>query len=583
MPHKTLIYEDGKRMIWNTRRLSSDNLRQLSQGTQRIPLPIGHPLRVRMAERGLDLSTVPQQMTGSCPKNTLDTPENRFVKHALSIYVSFLDSMARLVRTQGRMSDYVLLRDMGNLQMQLKQVLSEPFFRSISRPSVIPLWSPVLQRKPGYREFLQAWLSFGLAAQLVWTGGDDVYRAGKKDMDVLYEYWVFFALLDLVSHKFELDAPLSQHLIEHTGNGLDLKLKAGRTLTIDGECMRYPRPMKVQFNYNKTFSYNRDPSSAGSWTRPMRPDFTLSIWPAAFSAREAERQELMAHLHFDAKYRIDDLRKLMGRTGSGADLEDVDVERERLEEKRSIYKHGDLLKMHAYRDAIRRSQGAYIIYPGDENKLWETYHEILPGLGAFALRPGEEDGRDGLRALGRFIDDVIEHLCDRATQRERLSFYRYKVSSQKRDYSVMISMPEKAINSDKRAVPLADELVLVVPEGANSISAIMETGRVQLEIGEGQLFSLDPSLVLAKYILVLAERGGTASLWQVSRSDLTVANRDAVNTNENQRSGLCLVYSVIPEQLLTGIQWDWAAVASRCRLVGYARSIGLDELLSLAK
>ena len=53
--------------------------------------------------------------------------------------------------------------------------------------------------------------------------------------------------------------------------------------------------------------------------------------------------------------------------------------------------------MHAYRDAIRRSAGAYVIYPGDEERTpFMEHHEVLPGLGAFPLRPGATGaGRHG--------------------------------------------------------------------------------------------------------------------------------------------------------------------------------------------
>ena len=50
--------------------------------------------------------------------------------------------------------------------------------------------------------------------------------------------------------------------------------------------------------------------------------------------------------------------------------------------------------MHAYRDAIRRTAGAYVLYPGNDgdDKRFEEFdhrgfHEVLPGLGAFAIRP----------------------------------------------------------------------------------------------------------------------------------------------------------------------------------------------------
>ena len=40
--------------------------------------------------------------------------------------------------------------------------------------------------------------------------------------------------------------------------------------------------------------------------------------------------------------------------------------------------------MHAYKDAIRRTGGAYILYPG-ESEEWRKigFHEVIPGLGAF--------------------------------------------------------------------------------------------------------------------------------------------------------------------------------------------------------
>src|SRR5690554_112380 len=103
----------------------------------------------------------------------------------------------------------------------------------------------------------------------------------------------------------------------------------------------------------------------------MQPDFSLKITPAEKGAEYAE-----TWVHFDAKYRVETVTELfgkkeMGTTGpettgeasedteetSGPALGDVD------EPRTGRPLRADLLKMHAYRDAIRRSSGAYVIYP----------------------------------------------------------------------------------------------------------------------------------------------------------------------------------------------------------------------------
>lgn len=73
----------------------------------------------------------------------------------------------------------------------LSQYLNHALLKQVGMPDLLPLNSPVLQRKEGYREVLRVWLMFDLAAKLVWRGGDDVYKAGKKDVAKLYEYWLF--------------------------------------------------------------------------------------------------------------------------------------------------------------------------------------------------------------------------------------------------------------------------------------------------------------------------------------------------------------------------------------------------------
>ena len=76
--------------------------------------------------------------------------------------------------------------------------------------------------------------------------------------------------------------------------------------------------------------------------------------------------------------------------------------------------------MHTYKDAIRRTAGAYVLYPGAEDKFTKTgFHELIPGLGAFAIRPSKSD--DGSAQFKKFLNEVVAHFMNRASQREKIS------------------------------------------------------------------------------------------------------------------------------------------------------------------
>jgi len=84
--------------------------------------------------------------------------------------------------------------------------------------------------------------------------------------------------------------------------------------------------------------------------------------------------------------------------------------------------------MHTYNEAIRRTVGSYVLYPGaapdvkEANARYSRYHELIPGVGAFALRP-KPDGSapDGLSLLCDFITDILNHQLNRFTQSYRIS------------------------------------------------------------------------------------------------------------------------------------------------------------------
>ena len=90
------------------------------------------------------------------------------------------------------------------------------------------------------------------------------------------------------------------------------------------------------------------------------------MWPGEITCDQAEREELITHIHFDAKYRVE---RLFLSDGDMEGDSDEWMSRIEEEEERGMYRRADLLKMHAYKDAIRRTGGAYVLYPGTEDRV----------------------------------------------------------------------------------------------------------------------------------------------------------------------------------------------------------------------
>ena len=162
---------------------------------------------------------------------------------------------------------------------------------------------------------------------------------------------------------------IAEELFKPAASGMSLVLRAGATTRLKFQAIVEGESVLLDLFFNETFRRS-------SWTRPMRPDASLVV-------RTHLGDEVW--LHFDAKYRVD--WTFPFQTG-GVD------EEEESERDIGTSKRADLLKMHAYRDAIRDSAGSYVLFPGSDTiQFTFARDEFLPGLGAFPMRPerSEED------------------------------------------------------------------------------------------------------------------------------------------------------------------------------------------------
>lgn len=470
--------------IRNIKRFKNSNLKELITGSNRSQLPDNHYLQ------RYGLKSLPGKISTVRKSDSADTPENRFVKFALESFLKFCSDINKKATKESR-----LWLESGLLENKLESYLSHSVFKEISRPETLCLNSPVLQRKEGYREVLRVWLMFDLAAKLVWKGGDDVYEGGKKDIATLYEYWLFFKLLDLFKSIFEIEPKDISELIKETDDGLNLQLKQGFHTALSGVYNTGSRSLKVRFNYNRSFSGQSDYPGSGSWTTTMRPDYTLSFWPNGITQEESELQELIVHIHFDAKYKIANLNDLLSKRTT------IDVDTEKEDNRKGIYKNADLLKMHAYKDAIRRTGGAYILYPGDTSVMKKGFHEIIPGLGAFPVCPSKAEY--GISELREFVLEVINHFINRASQREKIAYHTYDVYKDipKKVNEVKESLPEP-YGYNRGLIP-DDTYVLVGFYKKGNLDWIIKNGlyNARAESDRGSL-RLGPGESGAKYLLL---------------------------------------------------------------------------------
>ena len=558
-------------------------IRQLAKASKRTTLPAGHPLTIA------GIHSIPEKVAVLRNIQTLDTPENRFVKFALGAFVAFLGKMRSAVSAD---KDHRLIAEISGLIGNLENALTAEVFGAASDPDILPLGSPVLQRKEGYREVFQAWLRFEMAARLVWRGGDDVYGAGQRDVAALYEYWVFFRLLEIVCKAFSIARPSADQLIEETADGFGLKLKSGTQMDFSWIAPNGSRKLIVRYSYNRSFSHKLDGCVESSWTERMRPDYTLSIWPADFSPEQAEAQELMSHVHFDAKYRIENVQQLFGASDEElaqvGQVIDGDLDTEKKEQKEGRYKRADLLKMHAYRDAIRRTHGAYVIYPGTESRRWESFHEILPGLGAFPLRP-----ECGEAELEEFLREIAAHACYRASARERHSYHTYQVYRAEKTAVPYLSnlihriWPEQGENT--RAMPPAEINVLVgFCKCAAHLDWVQQQKLFNVRTGTGTgSFRLSPEVSSAQYLLLCEAVGKACGLFRITGNGPRIFSKDDLvkrSYPSPPSKDLYLVFDIEAAIGFEQFQWNYAALP-RMPLghpAGWPYTTTLDKILDTA-
>lgn len=269
-----------------------------------------------------------------------DTPENRFVKHALDWMRQLNHAFQDAVET--RAINHPLLAKADLIDDLLSGWLAHPVFRDISPFRHLPGQSMVLRRQEGYRGLHVGYLRLLSAVRL--PGEPEAWQRilQLKDAATLYELWTFGCVInELVSL---LGPPHSATTIREAPLSVALPHETRVSWRLDGAW--------IHAQFNRTFT--RGPH--GSYSVPLRPDITV----------EANGRRCV----LDAKFKLD-----------GGGWEDGLSEAEATRE--------DLYKMHAYRDAIRDVESAWVLYPGEGTGKIHNREGSWIGVGTIPLKPGK--------------------------------------------------------------------------------------------------------------------------------------------------------------------------------------------------
>lgn len=372
------------------------------------------------------LPTMPRMMPVGRTEETFDTIPNRFVRFVLEGWRALAAEVVTKADTLGGAAKRRGVHQAQHVVSLIDEYLHAPLISELTRLTVFPGDNQVLRRREGYRQMYAAWAlvegTLGLELDL-----EDPLLVSRRNIATLYEYWAFTRLARALAEACG-GREIASELFSPMKSGMSMVLSARATTRLEFATRVGEDEVLADLYFNQTFTKE-------SWTQPMRPDASLFL-------RTPGGNEMW--LHFDAKYRVD------WTTPFGRDTGEDDTAKELFS---GTTKRSDLLKMHAYRDAIRNSAGSYVLFPGSDSTSFNfTRGEFLPGLGAIPMRPisAPEDSA----ALVSFLCRAIKHTAALGTRHRRALYWTERAYS-----GAGTDQPEA--KPPVGALPPADTMVLL--------------------------------------------------------------------------------------------------------------------------
>ncbi len=313
-------------------------------------------------------------------QNTYNTPENRFLKHALGTIQKRYSVLAdRILKQNSGLAETERTR-ISETAQQLTHLTRNPFFRMVSRYEGLRQESLILQRDINYSKIYRTFAILQKSFSL----NDGLYRMETKDIATLYEIWCFIQVEKVVRELTHAD--IEQDNRQELNGLFTYSLGKGEHSKI---IFKKDDITLAELIYNPRHSEKDDVKGIDnleSKTVPQKPDIVLQL-----TKDDLEQGMKLTYL-FDAKYRLE-------KDGTN-DVPPDDA----------------INQMHRYRDAIyfnakhdnerlkKEVIGGYILFPGKMDEASRFLHSIDEvNIGAFPMRPDQKQHQ----LLTDFIADLI--------------------------------------------------------------------------------------------------------------------------------------------------------------------------------
>ena len=305
---------------------------------------------------------VPKRINQKTYEDTLDTPENRFVKYFLELLNELLTEMIIYIDSE-KIEGYPAEKTREYAEI-IQEYIFDGWLKEVGELYNIPSNSQVLQKKEGYRDILDYFLIFEFAFNFQCEEIKENIKGYQRKLSEIYEYWCYLQLFKILSSLSGKKADYNK-LFDFNKKNWEIHLKQGKDSCIKFEIELERNTIEVEL-YNNLRFQEKEPIN-GSYSVRLRPDYSILV-------RTGYDQFF---IHFDAKYRS----KVSFISNESDNLLD--------NKKSHIYKNDDIYKMHTYKDAISNTKGAYVLYPGEKSETYLEKDKIIPSIGAFPLTPGK--------------------------------------------------------------------------------------------------------------------------------------------------------------------------------------------------